>query len=321
MVRTFRTIVRSNHPGQGGGLSRLHRALNSMIFMLRRLALMLVGCSCTLASAKADSRAQVVQIPVIDAAGQTTELQGRVCRPAGDSPARLVVINHGSPSDAAARPLMQLGRCDSEAARWFLDRGYVVVFALRRGYGTTGGSWAEGYSGCRQPNYVEAGLETARDINAIVSYATALSFVRPDGAIVVGQSAGGWGTIAYDSVPHPKVGAFVVVAGGRGGHEHDVPNKNCRPDLLAEAAAYYGKTATTPMLWIYATNDSFFGPAIAEALHASFTKAGGQATLKQPGAYGRDGHRLFFGRGGAAIWGPIVERYLVQQLGSAKGDK
>jgi hypothetical protein len=26
-----------------------------------------------------------------------------------------------------------------------------------------------------------------------------------------------------------------------------------------------------------------------------------------------DGHRLFFGPGGSTVWGPLVERYLVQQ--------
>src|ERR1700728_284668 len=52
----------------------------------------------------------------------------RVCRPASETPARLVVINHGSPPDPAARPRMQVGRCDEEAAQWFLTRGYVVAF-------------------------------------------------------------------------------------------------------------------------------------------------------------------------------------------------
>ncbi len=59
-------------------------------------------------------------------------------------------------------------------------------------------------------------------------------------------------TTAYDSLPHPKVAAFVVMVGGRGGHEHDQPNTNCHPDLLPAAAGHYGATATTPMLWVAA---------------------------------------------------------------------
>jgi dienelactone hydrolase len=213
---------------------------------------------------------------------------------------------------------MQVGRCDQEAAQWFLTRGYVVAFPLRRGYGATGGEWAEGYRSCDGADYFRAGLETARDINAAVEALTALPFVRPDGVVIVGQSAGGWGTIAYDSVPHPKVAAFIVMAGGRGGHMHDVPNRNCRPDRLAQAAGRFGATATTPMLWVYAANDTYFRPTIASALYQSFAASGGRADFEQPAPFDGDGHRLFFGRGGSAIWGPLVEKYLSQPLAGSR---
>lgn len=236
----------------------------------------------------------------------------RVCRPATEAPAPLVVINHGSPPDPAARPRMQVGRCGEEAAQWFLTRGYVVAFPLRRGYGATGGAWAEGYGGCNRADYFHAGLETARDIDAAVEALTTLPFVRPDGVVIVGQSAGGWGTIAYDSVPHPRVSAFIVMAGGRGAHLRDHPNQNCHPERLAQAAARYGATATTRMLWVYALNDTYFGPAIARALYLSFSGAGGRVDLEQPGRFDGEGHHLFFGPGGSAIWGPLVARYLAQ---------
>jgi dienelactone hydrolase len=267
--------------------------------------------------AQANGGDQIVMAPVSDAAGRTTLMQVRVCRPAADAPARLVVINHGSPPDPANRPGMQPGRCDQEAAQWFLRRGYVVAFPLRRGYGATGGDWAERYGPCDLADYYHAGLETARDINAAIDFLTTLPFVRPDGVVVVGQSAGGWGTIAYDSVAHPKVIAFIVMAGGRGGHQQDRPNNNCHPERLAEAAGHYGQTATTPMLWVYAANDSFFAPPIARALYQSFTRGGGKAQFEQPGRFDGEGHRLFFGAGGSAIWGPMVERYLSQQLGTS----
>lgn len=264
-----------------------------------------------------ESRDRLLAVPVTDAAGHVTRMQTRVCRPAGDAPARLVVINHGSPPNSADRPRMEAGHCDQEAAQWFLSRGYVVAFPLRRGYGATGGDWAESYGGCSHAYYAHGGIETARDIDAAVTAVTALPFVRPDGVVVVGQSAGGWGTIAYDSLPHPKVAAFVVMAGGRGGHEDNVPNNNCRPERLVEAAGTFGATASTPMLWIYATNDSYFSPSLAVAMYRAFTEAGGKADFEQPGPYDGDGHHLFFGRGGSTIWGPLVERYLSQQLDSS----
>ncbi len=289
--------------------SQLHALLS-----LGTALLCTASCASQQAGPSGQARQQPLQIPVTDAGGTQRLLQARVCYPAvGGSPARLVVIAHGSPPSASARPIMQLGRCDGEAAQWFTSRGYAVVFALRRGYGATGGDWAESYGGCAQADYAHAGLETARDIAATVDFATTLPGIRPNGAVVVGQSAGGWGAIAYDSQPHPKVSAFVAMAGGRGGHEDQVPSRNCRPEQLAEAAGRFGATAATPMLWVYAANDSYFAPPIADTLHRAFTAAGGRAALEQPGPYDGDGHRLFFGSGGSAIWGPMVERYLAQQ--------
>jgi pimeloyl-ACP methyl ester carboxylesterase len=268
----------------------------------------------TLEVAQNEAREQAFAVTI----AKDARILVRVCRPSTDAPARLVVINHGSPPNPAVRPRMQPGRCDQEAARWFLTRGYVVAFPLRRGYGATGGEWAESYGPCDRADYFQAGLETARDIDAAVEALTTLPFVRPDGVVIVGQSAGGWGTIAYDSLAHPKVAAFIVMAGGRGGHLHDEPNRNCHPEWLAQAAGRYGSTATTPMLWVYAMNDTFFAPAIARALYQQFTSRGGRAEFEQPSQFDGEGHELFFGRGGSMIWGQIVENYLSQQIGAIK---
>ncbi|WP_230597164.1 dienelactone hydrolase family protein [Xanthomonas albilineans] len=283
--------------------------------MLATTALLLCGATPWAASATGFSGGHAnlgepLHIPIADPDGHPWTLQGRLCRPVGVHRPRVVVIAHGSPANAADRPGMTLETCDGESARWFLHRHYAVALVLRLGYGATGGPWSEGYDGCERADYAKAGLETARQLKTIVAFVTALPGNSPNGAIVVGQSAGGWGTLAYNSLPHPNVSAFVNMAGGRGGHFHNLPNSNCHPDKLIEAAATFGKSASTPMLWIYTANDSFFGPPLAAALHRAFTEAGGRAMLVTPGAYGEDGHHLFFGHGGSAIWGPSVERYL-----------
>lgn len=193
-------------------------------------------------------RDEVVTIPVTAADGAVSPIQTRICRPDSDAPARLVVINHGSPANGADRPRMQLGRCGSEAARWFLSRGYIVAFPLRRGYGANGGVAPEASPSCREADFVYSGLESARDIDAVVRHLAALPFVRPGQTVVLGQSAGGWGAVAYHSIPHPGVTAFISIAGGRGGHHQLQPNNNCHPERLVEAAGRFGATATTPML-------------------------------------------------------------------------
>ncbi len=238
----------------------------------------------------------------------------RICRPAEGGPTKLAVVNHGSPPNAEARPKMQPTRCDHETTQWFLDRGFTVAYPMRRGYGETGGRWAEDYGGCRNaPDYRRGGLTTANDIQAAVAYAQTLSFVRKDATLVVGQSAGGWGSVALASRNPANVAAIVDFAGGRGGHHENRPNNNCRPDVLVEAAGEFGRTARQPMLWVFTPNDSYFAPAISSAMHEAFVRNGGVARLEMLPPFGRDGHTLFFGTGGSREWGPAVERYLKER--------
>lgn len=262
-----------------------------------------------------------VLIPLEPGVSDSAELVGRVCRP--DVPGRLpvVVINHGSPSNYALKDRMEPTGCDTEAAQWFTDRGYLVVFALRRGFGRSTGPVVEdtthrsrdGTGVCYHPNYFRSGLFGAQDIDAILRFATTLPYARPDNAIVIGQSTGGWATIAYDSVEHPLARVFINFAGGRGAHDDADPTTICRPDLLVAAAKRYGESAQLPMLWVYAQNDGFFPQPVATQLHLAFTRAGGRAQLVFTPPFGNDGHFLFYGSGGSDVWGPIVERFIAEQ--------
>lgn len=265
-------------------------------------------------------RQQTHWIPVQDADGTPRLLHAHVCRPAGDAPARAVVLNHGTGLDrVAVRPYP----CDAEFVEWFLRRGFLVVAPVRRGYGATGGPWAEnlavgpkGTRGCNGVDPYKQALETARDIAAAVDYATALPGARPDGAVVVGLSTGGYGVVAYNSLPHPKASALVNVSGGRGGRYGGGLGQVCHADRLVEGAGRYGATASTPMLWLYATNDSFFSPDLGRAMHARFTASGGRAEFVETGVSGYDGHGMFGAFAGSQRWGPILEGYLARQLGT-----
>jgi dienelactone hydrolase len=251
-------------------------------------------------------RAQVHRVP-FDAAASTL-LATRVCRPRGEARAPLLIINHGSPPDAAARPRMTLPNCGG-TAQWFVERGFVVAMPLRRGYGETGGTWAENYGSCNGADYAAGGLASADDIAAVVRYMRTLPFVAPDRLVVVGQSAGGWASLAYASRYPDGLVAVLNFAGGRGGHRGNVPNSNCSPDRLVAGAGTYGRTARVPMLWVYAENDTFFGPELVRRMHAAFTGAGGRAQLVQPGPFSDDGHRLFT-PAGMPIWTPIAGAFL-----------
>jgi hypothetical protein len=64
------------------------------------------------------------------------------------------------------------------------------------------------------------------------------------------------------------------------------------------------------MLWIYAANDSFFDPALAQRMAGAYNGAGGRATYRALPPFGRDGHGLAVSSDGAAIWGPLLESFI-----------
>jgi dienelactone hydrolase len=273
-------------------------------------AFLLFACAAEApAAATPPAEPDLVRLPAPSGADVAT-LQARLCRPATPAPHRLVVINHGSPANAAARPTMRPTACDHATVRWFTDRGLAVLLPLRRGYGATGGAWAERFGACATPDFFTAGRETARDIQAALAWGVAQPWAQPTGAVVVGQSAGGWGTLALAGVAPPQVSHLVNMAGGRGGWSEGRPNTNCSPSSLAQAAGRFGQGARTPVLSVYTANDTFFDPAIASAIHAAFTGAGGRAELRQLPGFGNDGHNMFFGNRGPAVWGPIVAPFI-----------
>ena len=273
--------------------------------------LLLFGCAME-PGVSAEGAGEVVSLDAPHAGGG---LVTRICRPAASGPAPLVIINHGSPVDAQARAAMKPTPCDRESVRWFTSRGYVAAIPMRRGYGPTGGEWAETFGNCTRGNYGPAGLESARDILAALRAMQLQPGVVPGPALVVGQSAGGWGALALSSLNPPEVRAIVNFAGGRGGWQAGVPNSVCREDRLVAAAGEYGRTARIPTLWIYAANDSFFDHALASRLVAAFRAGGGRAEFFAAPAFRQDGHGFFHGPGGSATWGPRLEDFLSRREG------
>jgi dienelactone hydrolase len=238
------------------------------------------------------------------AAAEGATLRTRIFRPAGQGPFPLAVVSHGSPPDASRRPVMEVPTFAS-ASNWLLQRGYMVALPLRRGYGETGGPWRENYGSCGNPDYYRAGLVTAEDIQAAIGFFRARSDVARDRILLIGWSAGGWGSLAADSQNPPGVFAVLNFAGGRGGNPL---LGNCTPRRLVDAAGRYGATARVPSLWLYAANDKFFAPDLSRRMFDAFVRAGGKADYVALPAFGADGHRIF--PDGRALWQPPVETFL-----------
>jgi dienelactone hydrolase len=235
-----------------------------------------------------------------------------VLRPKGAGPFPLVLINHGSTESAAGRAAMTAPQYTA-LSQWFLERGYVVALPLRPGHGKTGGPYLEDQNGCASADFAHAGLATADSIETALRYMTAQPYVRRDKAIVVGQSAGGWGALALTARNPVGVSAVISFAGGRGGHSNDKRNVNCAPGKLVESAGAFGRTARIPTLWLYAENDTYFGPALSRRMVDAYRAAGGIAEYRLLPPYGNEGHRLIDMREGASVWGLLIADFLAKR--------
>ena len=172
-----------------------------------------------------------------------------IVHPAGKGPFPLVIMNHGVAMDPKERSFFPLVEF-REAAFWFARRGYLVVAPAGPGYGGTGldmpergihGVFFQKIGKCGNPNFRDAGLMVATFNSWTIKYLATRKDVVSENVIVVGQSAGGWGSIALASQNPPAVKAVIVFAAGRGGRVDGKPNNNCNPDRLVAAAADLGE--------------------------------------------------------------------------------
>jgi dienelactone hydrolase len=267
---------------------------------LRRAALVLLLAL----AAPAGAGEREVRVPFT----RTSTLSAIESRPDGDGPFPAIVLSHGSTSRARERARYTAKYAVASAV--FVDWKVVVLAPLRRGYGKTGGAWVEDYGACAAPSYTKAGLETAKEIAAAVTWLAAQPYVDRTRIVLVGQSGGGWGSLAAASRGDVPVAGVINFAGGRGGRQHDIADNNCAPDRLVEAAGRFGKTTTVPSLWIYAENDQFFSPALSRRMHEAYTAAGARATYHLVPAIGTDGHHLLALEAGVPLWKDTVEEFL-----------
>ncbi len=231
-------------------------------------------------------------------------LEAMLVRPAQAGRYPLVLLNHGSPRAPADRAEMTpLGFLPQ--ATEFARRGWTAVVVMRRGFGDSGGGFAEKSGPCGNPDYVAGVTAAASDLRAAIAHLAKRADVDPSRIVSAGQSAGGIATVGLTANPPPGLVAAISFAGGRGSPRD---GEVCREDRLVAAFAAFGKRSRIPMLWIYSDNDRYFGPALAQRFHAAFQAGGGKAEFVKHPAFGEDGHNLFFQ--GIALWTPHVDGFL-----------
>src|ERR1700752_2784561 len=205
----------------------------------------------------APNRLQQWLVPSPDLA---TAAHAVLFRPPGDGPFPLAVIAHASTQNVLRRAQMSQPEYRALSA-WLVARGFAVLVPERPGHGATGGRYLEDQGGCDEADYSRSGRATASEIAAALEYLRRQSFIKPDGVVVVGHSAGGWGALALAN--HADVSAIIVFAAGRGGRANGFPNQVCAPHTLKAAAAEFGRNAKAPVTWLVAANDSYFSTAFS----------------------------------------------------------
>ena len=167
---------------------------------------------------------------------------------------------------------------------------------------------------CSNPNFRDAGRAVAKLNLWIIEYMNTLKRIVPNNVIVVGQSAGGWASIALSSVNPPPVKAIITFAAGRGGRVDGKPNNNCAPDKLVEATGEFGRTSRVP--------DA--RGCTSRTTHSSGpTYRSGCTRLSPPPAampniicfppHGGDGHFFVGAADAVPIWSPLVGAFLDKQ--------
>jgi dienelactone hydrolase len=240
--------------------------------------------------------------------GDLGVLEAMFVRPSEPGRYPLALLTHGSPRTAADRANMTpLGMLPQ--ALEFARRGWAVVIVMRRGYGGSDGGFAESFGGCDNPNYVASGTISAADLKTTLEFVSHRPDVDPSRMIAVGVSAGGFATVALTADPPPGLVSAISFAGGRGSPESD---KVCHPERLIDAFRAFGQRSRIPMLWVYAANDHFFAPALAQQFKAAFTSGGGSVDFVAAPAFGEGGHNLFSPTG-IPDWTPDVDAFLQRQ--------
>jgi dienelactone hydrolase len=275
--------------------------------VLGLLALLITAAVALLLVPAAPTGAFIVEnffVPVSDYRIEVT-----VLRPKGRGPFGVVVLNHGVGATREAR-LLESPQFFLHSAAAFAARGYAVVMPLRRGFGETGGDYAESPGSCGDPDFRHGERAAAADVLAAYTFARKLPYVDPGRMILAGQSAGGVVALYAASQSPPGLQAVIAFAAGRGADAAGKPGVPCAAKALGKLFAEMGRSIKVPALLYYAENDLYFGPATARMWYGRLHEGDANAELVVQPAFESNGHFVFTDPDGERSWLPAVEDFL-----------
>ena len=239
----------------------------------------------------------------VSIAGRTVRLEALTVKRA-DATGRLPValIAHGKPDNLQSmldnRALAYLGQ-----ARDLANRGYLAVVPIRRGFGQSDGPIAVSVT-CKTPSFTPRFSADADDLAATLDAVARRPDADPTRAIAIGVSAGGAAVTALSARNPKNLRAVINISGG-------LRTQGCpKEDLLVDAFRAYGAKSRVPNLWVYAKNDSFFGPDVVSRMQTAFLDGGGDVKLVMYEPVGSDGHYLFNLGVGRRMWLQEMDGFL-----------
>lgn len=227
--------------------------------------------------------------------GKPVRLEGFILKRAdlaGKLP--IALITHGKSANLA--DMLSLRASDySPQARDLARRGYLSVVVLRRGFGQSDGPMPVNVT-CNTDTFVNFFDADADDLQGALQIAAKRPDADPERAIAIGVSAGGAAVMALAARNPKNLRGVINVSGGL--QTPDCPKE----DVLVNAFKNYGATSRVPTIWVYAKNDSLFGPALVQRMQSAYLDGGGDVKLVMYDKMGNDGHQIFADAAGRARW-------------------
>jgi dienelactone hydrolase len=234
------------------------------------------------------------------------DLEALMLRPYDEKRHPLAVINHGMTTEPDERLAMHPSDMLPQAIA-FVKRGWAVLIPMRRDYGKSGGEFSEDVNGgCGALGFDDEGRAAAEDIKEAIRLVADKPYLDMSKVISIGVSGGGFATVALTADPPPNLVAGISFAGGEGSSQQGM---YCSFAELTQSFATFGRHSRVPMLWVYAQNDHFFGPRLAQDFAKAFDNAGGHAELVVAPPFSDEGHYLF-SEEGVPIWTKYVDAFL-----------
>lgn len=234
---------------------------------------------------------------------RTVRLEGMVVKRSDlNDKLPIALITHGKSSHLS--DMLESKAADyAGPARDLARRGWLAVVVMRRGFGQSDGPMAASVS-CATASFADRFAADADDLQGALATVSKRPDADPTRAIAIGVSAGGAAVVALAARNVSNLRGVISISGGL--RMPDCPKE----DVLVNAYKEFGNTSRVPNLWVYAKNDSFFGPELVERMQSAFLDGGGDVKLVMYEKFGNDGHSLFTAAAGKLQWLMEMDAFL-----------